>query len=165
MDCQKDCCQACWRATAAAAEPTGQVVVYWAWKSALRCTNAVALGATRLTAPPSASNAMPPDERGAPPACWKRSTPASRVPIPWLLSGLVKKSDLAYSEARASLPAGFWVGRWHSGTVFTVGVSQPASTSIACSQDVVSMNGEEGCEPAAAYSFSSWAAAALMLPR
>ena len=27
------------------------------------------------------------------------------------------------------------------------------------------MNGEDGCEPAAAYSFSNWAAAAPMLPR
>jgi hypothetical protein len=86
----------------------------------------------------------------------------ARRPIPWLFSGLVKKSDLAYSEARASFPAGFWVGRWHWSTVR---LAQPASTSIACSQDVVSMNGEDGCEPAAAYSFSSCAAAAPMLPR
>src|SRR3984957_5862146 len=105
----------------------------------------------RLTAPPSASKAIPPAPPDAPPTRCRLSTPDSKVPIPWLLSGLVKKSDLAYSEARASLPAGFWVGRWHW---FTVRLAQPASTSIACSQDVVSMNGEDGCEPAAAYSFS-----------
>jgi len=64
-----------------------------------------------LTAPPSASNAIPPDAPGAPPARWKLCTPASKVPMPWLLSGLVKKSDLAYSEARASLPAGFLGGQ------------------------------------------------------
>src|SRR5581483_3980012 len=102
MDCQNDCCQACCLATAAAAEPSGQVVVYWAWNSALRCTNAVAAGATLLTAPPRASNAMPPDAPDAPPARWNFSTPDSRVPIPWLFSGLVKMSDLAYSEARES---------------------------------------------------------------
>src|SRR6516164_1481258 len=158
MDCQKDCCQACWRATAAAAAPTGQVVVYCAWNSASRCTNAVAPGATRLTAPPSASNAIPPDPPGAPRTCWKLSTPASRVPIPWLLSGLVKKSDLAYSDARESWPWAFWVGRWHS---FTVRLAQFASTSIACSQVVLSRNGEDGWEPTAAYSFSSWVAASL----
>jgi hypothetical protein len=79
-------------------------VVYWASKSALRCTNAVAPGATRLIAPPSASSAIPPDAPGAPATFWKFSTPASRMPIPWLLSGLVKKSDLAYSEARESWP-------------------------------------------------------------
>src|SRR5262249_10249713 len=161
-DCQNDCCQACWRATAADAEPSGQVVVYWAWNSALRCTNAVAPGATRLTAPPSASNAMPPPAPGAPPARWNFSTPDSSVPIPWLLSGLVNRSDLAYSEALQRRPAGFWVGRWHW---FTVRLAQPASTSMACSQVVLSMNGEDGCEPAAAYSFSSWAAAPLRLPR
>src|ERR1700749_3210240 len=117
MDCQKDCCQACSRATAAAAEPTGQVVVYWAWKSALRCTNAVAPGATRLTAPPSASNAMPPDAPGAPPARWNFSTPASRVPIPWLFSGLVEKLGLGYSEARAGFPARLWGGMCDWATV------------------------------------------------
>jgi hypothetical protein len=105
---------------------------------------------------------MPPPAPEAPPARWNFSTPASRVPIPVLLSGLVKRSDLAYSEARESRPAGFWVGRWHW---FTLRLAQPASTSIACSQVVVSMNGEDGCDPAAAYSFSSWAEAALMLPR
>ncbi len=40
----------------------------------------------------------------SPATFWKFSTPASRVPIPLLLSGLVKKSDLAYSEARESWP-------------------------------------------------------------
>src|SRR5271156_6121110 len=104
MDCQNDCCHACWRATSADAEPTGHVVVYWASNSASRCTNAVAPGATRLIAPPSASNAIPPEAPGAPATRWKFSTPASRVSIPWLLSGLVKKSDLAYSEARESRP-------------------------------------------------------------
>src|SRR6516225_7824511 len=162
MDCQNARCHACCLATPAAAEPTGQLVVYWAWKSALRCTNAVAPGATRLTAPPSASNAIPPDPPGAPLTRWKFSTPASRVPIPWLLSGSVKKSDLAYSEARESWPWAFWVGRWHS---FTVRLAQPASTSIACSQVVLSRNGEDGSEPTAAYSFSSWAAASLTGPR
>jgi hypothetical protein len=115
-----------------------------------------------LTAPPSASNAIPPEPPDAPPAVWKFSTPASRVPIPWLLSGLVKKSDLAYSEARASWPSGFWVGRWHSSTVR---LAQPASTSIACSQVVLSRNGEDGSEPTAPYSFSSWEAASLTVPR
>src|ERR1700683_4000617 len=105
MDCQKDCCHACCRATPAAAEPTGHVVVYWASKSPLRCTNAVAPGATRLIAPPRASSAIPPDAPGAPATFWKFCTPVSKVPMPWLLSGLVKKSDLAYSEARASRPA------------------------------------------------------------
>src|SRR4029077_20288514 len=125
----------------AAAAPAGQVVVYWAPKSALRCTNAVAPGATRLTAPPSASNAMPPDAPGAPPARWNFSTPDSKVPIPWLLSGLVKKSDLAYSEARESRPAGFWVGRWHW---FTVRLAQPVSTRRGGRQGGGSMNGEGG---------------------
>jgi hypothetical protein len=152
MDCQKDCCHACWRATAADADPTGHVVVYWASKSPLRWTNAVAPGATRLIAPPSASSAIPPDAPGAPATFWKFSTPASRVPIPWLLSGLVKKSDLADSEARESWPPEVWVGRWHS---FTVRLAQPASTSIACSQVVLSRNGEDGSDPTAAYSFSS----------
>jgi len=69
------------------------------------------------------------------------------VPIPWLLSGLVKKSDLAYSEARESWPRGVWVGRWHSSTVR---LAQPASTSIACSQLVLSRKGEDGSEPTAA---------------
>src|ERR1700722_11615381 len=159
MDCQNDCCHACWRATSADAEPTGQVVVYWVSKSALRCTNAVAPGATRLIAPPSASSAIPP---GAPATFWKFSTPASRVPMPWLLSGLVKKSDLAYSEARESRPAEVWVGRWHS---LTVRLAQPASTSIACSQVVLSRNGEDGWEPPTAFSFSSWAAPPLAEPR
>src|ERR1700727_1512300 len=125
MDCQNDCCHACWRATSADAEPTGQVVVYWASKSPLRCTNAVEPGATRLIAPRSASSAFRPDAPGAPATCWKFCTPASRVPMPWLLSGLVKKSDLAYSEARDSLPAGFWVGRWHW---FTGRLGAPAPT-------------------------------------
>src|SRR5579859_629454 len=161
MDCQKACCQARWRATRADAEPTGQVVVYWASNSALRCTNAVAPGATRLMAPPSASSAIPPEAPDAPATFWNFSTPASMVPIPWLLSGLVKKSDLAYSEARESCPAEVWVGRWHS---LTVRDAHPASTSIACSQVVLSRNGEDGCEPTAAYSFSSWAAAPLTEP-
>src|ERR1700722_15571135 len=117
----------------------------------------------RLTAPPSASKAIPPAPPDAPPTRCSLSTPDNKVPIPWLLSGLVKKSDLAYSEARDSWPAGFWVGRWHS---FTVRLAQPASTSIACSQDgLTSRNGEDGSEPAAAYSFSSSADAALLLPR
>ena len=54
------------------------------------------------------------------------------------------------------------MGRWHWSTVR---LAQPASTSMACSHVVVSRNGEDGCEPAAAYSFSSWAEAALRLPR
>src|SRR3984893_3751862 len=105
---------------------------------------------------------MPPDAPGAPPARWKVSTPDSRGPIPWLFSGVVKKSDLAYSEARESWPPGVWAGGrdW-----FTVRLAQPASTSIACSQEVVSMNGEDGWEPTAAYSLFSCADAAPMLPR
>src|SRR5580704_11441384 len=147
MDCQNDRCQACWRATPAAAEPTAQVVVYWAWNSASRCTYAVAPGATRLTAPPIASNAIPPAPPGAPLTCCRLSTPDSRTPMPWLLSGLVKKSDLAYSEDRANWPLGFWVGRWHWSTDR---LAQPASTSMACSQVVLSRNGEDGSEPTAA---------------
>src|ERR1700722_12268649 len=95
MDCQNDCCHACWRATSADAEPTGQVVVYWASKSPLRCTNAVAPGGTRLIAPPSASSAIPPDAPGAPATRWKFCTPASRVPMPGLLSGVVKVNEVA----------------------------------------------------------------------
>src|SRR6516225_2113719 len=147
MDCQNARCHACCLATPAAPEPSGQLVVYWAWKSALRCTYAVAPGATRLTAPPSASNAMPPDPPGAPLTCCRLATPDSSVPIPWLVSGLVKKSDLAYSDARESWPPGTWAGRWHS---FTVRPAQPASTSIACSQVVLSTKGEDGSEPTAA---------------
>src|SRR5260370_4306169 len=152
MDCQNDCCHAYCRATPADADPTGQPVVYWAWKSASRCTNAVEPGATRLTAPPSASNAIPPDPPGAPFTRCRFSTLDSRVPIAWLLNGLVTKSDLAYSEARDSWPPAVWGGRGHSSTVRP---AQPASTNIACSQEVLSRKCEDGPEPTAAYSFSS----------
>src|SRR6201994_3996344 len=104
MDCQNERCQACWRLTAAAGAPPGQLVVYCASNSASRCTNAVSPGATRLMAPPRASKAIPPEAPEAPPACWNFSTPESRVPMPPLLSGVVKKSDLAYSEDRDSCP-------------------------------------------------------------
>ena len=40
--------------------------------------------------------------------------PASRVPIPALLSGVVKKSDLANCGARVSLPPLAYQGRWQA---------------------------------------------------
>jgi len=98
----------------AAPAPTDQPVVYCAENSAFLCTKAVAPGATRLTAPPRASSAIPPTPPAAPGTRCSATTPASRVPIPALLSGVVKKSDLAYSDARPSLPPLAYQGRWQA---------------------------------------------------
>ena len=89
-----------------AAAPLVQSVVYWARNSAFLCTKAVAVGETRLIAPPRASNAMPPTPPPAPRTGCRFAMPRSRVPIPALLSGLVKKSDLANCGWRFSLPPG-----------------------------------------------------------
>src|ERR1700761_4395754 len=106
--------QVCWLATPALGEPLGQSVVYWAENRALRCTKAVAAGLTRLTAPPRASKAMPPEPFLTPATFWKATTPASRVLIPALLSGVVKKSDLVYWGCRVSLPPLAYAGRWQA---------------------------------------------------
>ena len=89
-------------------------MVYWAPNRAFRCTNAVADGATRLTAPPRASNAMPPVPPFAPATGCRFSMPRSSVLIPAPLSGLVKKSDLAYCGWRFSRPPGTCHGRWQA---------------------------------------------------
>ena len=76
-------------------------VVYCAPNRALRCTNAVAEAGTRLTAPPSESNATPPTPPDAPLTRCMASTPFSRVPIPWLFSGVVVKKEKNSLEVRA----------------------------------------------------------------
>ena len=57
---------------------------------------------------------MPPTPPAAPATRCSAVTPASRVPIPALLSGAVKKSDLANSDARLSLPPLAYQGRWQA---------------------------------------------------
>ncbi len=104
-----------------------QLVVYCASNRAVRCTKAVAFGFTWLIRPPRASRAMPPAPPAAPATDCMRSTPCSMVVIPLPLSGLVKKSDLAYCGTRGNVPYGPWDGRRHCATVSP---PQPAMTSI-----------------------------------
>ncbi len=127
MDRQNDRSQACWLPIPAALAPAAQLVVYCASNRAPRCTKAVASGFTWLIRPPRASRVIPPAPPAAPATDWRRCTPCSIAAIPALLSGLVKKSDLANCGSRANLPYRPWEGRRHSATVCP---AQPAMTSI-----------------------------------
>src|ERR1700759_1536102 len=114
MEFQNFCCQVYWRLIPLAAAPLVQSVVYWAMNRASRCTNAVEDGLTRLTAPPMASSAMPPTPPLPPCTLRIASTPPSSVPIPALLSGVVKRSDFAYWGTRDSVPPAEYAGRWQA---------------------------------------------------
>jgi hypothetical protein len=115
----------CWLLISACVVPDGfQLVVYCASNSVLRCTNAVAPGATRLTAPPRASKAMPPAAPRPPRTCRNASTPRSSELMPLPLSGRVKKSDLVSCGTRTSLPPGAYQGRWQAWKPM---LEQPAS--------------------------------------
>src|ERR1700728_754497 len=114
MEAQNDRSQACWLLIPAAAAPLVQSVVYWAPNRAFLCTKAVAVGETRLIAPPRASNATPPTPPAAPATDCRDSTLCSRVLIPALDSALVKKSDLASSGSRFSVPPVAYQGRWQA---------------------------------------------------
>src|ERR1700722_8372289 len=104
MEAQNERSQACWLLIPAAAAPLFQPVVYWAPNSAFLCTKAVAVGETRLIAPPMASKATPPTPPAAPRTDCRLVTPRSRVAIPAFDSGLEKKADLASSGSRVSVP-------------------------------------------------------------
>src|ERR1700677_3068382 len=125
MDVQNERSQACWRLIPAAVALVFQPVVYWASNRAFLCTKAVAGGETRLTAPPRASNATPPRPPAAPRRDCRESTPCSRVLIPALDRARVKKSDLASSGSRLSLPPFAYQGRWQA---CSPSLEQPASS-------------------------------------
>src|SRR5215469_2380029 len=111
-------------------------------QSASRCTNAVSCGRTRLTAPPSASNAI-----AAPPPLGPLTPPARSIAwiaarIPAVGSRLLKKSDLANDGTRGSRPLGMVL---HCCTVFWL---QPASTSIASRKvNRTGLGPKIGCTP------------------
>src|ERR1700684_2370548 len=128
MEAQNERSQACWLLIPAAAAPLVQSVVYWAPNRAFLCTKAVAVGETRLIAPPMASNATPPTPPAAPRTDCRAVPPRSSVAIPALDSGLEKEADLADGGCRFSLPPLAYQGRWQPCRPI---VRQPASSSMA----------------------------------
>src|SRR5439155_19141634 len=107
--------------------PFGRLAKYWPTNSSPRWTNAVAPGATRLIAPPYASNRIPPVVASAGSFCrCCRAWTIAAAPDDGIAAA--KKSDFATDAWRSSTPAGFWLGRWHCGTVR---LEQPASPIIA----------------------------------
>lgn len=91
--------------------PARQDAMYCASMRERRCTNAVAVGDTRFTAPPSAVSAMLPE----PP--WTDFICFSRVWMPAAESETSKKSERAAYVSRPSAPCGerpgVVPGRWH----------------------------------------------------
>src|ERR1700735_2494462 len=96
MEAQNDRSQACWLLIPATAAPLVQSVVYCAPNRAFLCTKAVAVGETRLIAPPMASNATPPTPPAAPRTDCRLVMPRSSVAIPGLDSGRGKWAGLGY---------------------------------------------------------------------
>lgn len=100
--------------------------MYWASMRERRCTNAVAVGETRLTAPPSAVSAMLP----APPRT--KEIWCSSVWMPAAEIERSKKSERAAYVSRPRAPCeerpGVEPGRWHWASVGNE--EQPAYASI-----------------------------------